>query len=142
MNATEAENLFIRSLDEDISEAERQQLSEALRSHDGLAQQLEKHRTLRERMVRKDNASFGPYFAQKVINRIQSLRTEIDDQIVFFFRKYQLAAIGIFVALLAINILFAEQVDVASVLGLQEASTVSADEDVLSFDFLQPLTNE
>lgn len=141
MNATEAENLFIRSLDEIINEAERQQLSEALRNYEGLAQQLEKHRTLRERIVREDNASFGPYFAQKVINRIQSLRTEIDDQIVFFFRKYQLAAIGVFIALLAVNVLFSEQVDVASVFGLQEPLSVSADEDVLSFDFL-PLTNE
>ena len=85
-------------------------------------------------------STFGPYFAQKVILRIQNLRVEIDQQIVFFFKKYQLAALGVVIALLAVNVIFADTLDLPSVLGVEETAA-PADDDLLSFDFYENLTN-
>ena len=92
--------------------------------------------------MRDKPATFGPYFAQKVINRIENMRVEIDKQIVFFFRKYQLAALGVFIALLAINVIFSDQLNIPSVLGIQEEVTADeTDDDIEAFDFSNNLTN-
>lgn len=140
MNADEVEGLFIRSLDETLSDAEKHQLTEALQVNATIARELLEHKNIREILLRKGSATFGPYFAQKVINRLQNARIQIEQQIVFFFKKYQLAALGVLIALLALNVIFADQLDLPSVLGIEDTSQ-PADDDLLSFDFYENLTN-
>ena len=141
MNTNEIEDLFLRSLDQTLSDAEKEQLVNALRTNQGLAKDVSQYKSIRESILRSKPATFGPYFAQKVITKIQNLRVEIDKQIVFFFRKYQLAALGEFIALLAINVIFSDQVDVPSVLGIKEEAATIDDEIIDAFDFQSNLTN-
>ena len=142
MSTREIEDLFIRSLDQSLNDNEKENLVNAMRTNPGLAKELMQYKMIRETVQRNSPATFGPYFAQKVITKIQNLRVEIDKQIMFFFKKYQLAAVGVLIALLAVNVIFADKLDVPSVLGVEDATTTTpADDDVLSFDFYKNLTN-
>ncbi len=141
MNTNEIEDLFLRSLDQTLSDAEKEQLVNALRTNSGLAKDVSQYKSIRESILRSKPATFGPYFAQKVITKIQNLRVEIDKQIVFFFKKYQLAALGVFIALLAVNVIFSDQLNVPSVLGIKEEAAAIDDEIIDAFDFQSNLTN-
>lgn len=153
MNAKEIEDLFLRSFDQPLSESEKEEMLTAMHTNTGLAKDLSGYKNLRETLLRKSPTTFGPYFAQKVITRIQGLRIEIDRQIVFFFKKFQLAAAGVLVALLAVNVIFSDQLDVNSVFGIQDPvatvdqpvtnglDTLANDEEVVSFDFFDNLTD-
>ena len=142
MNANEIEDLFIRSFDQPLNDMEKDELVKAMHANPGLAKDITAYKSIRESVLRKKPATFGPYFAHKVITRIQNLRIEIDKQIMFFFRKYQLAALGVLIALLAVNVIFADKLDLPSVLGIENTTqTVPAEDDLLSFDFYEKLTN-
>ena len=140
MNADEIENLYLRSLDEPLKDSESQQLNEAIAANASIFDELFRYKQMRESVLRTGNSTFGPYFAQKVIHRIQNLRVDIDQQIVFFFRKYQLAALGVLIALLAVNVIFADSLDLPSLLGIEQ-STAPSDDDLLTFDFYENITN-
>ena len=141
MNTNEIEDLFLRSLDQTLSDTEKGQIVNALKTNTGLAKDISQYKSIRESILRSKPATFGPYFAQKVITKIQNLRVEIDKQIIFFFRKYQLAALGVFIALLAVNVIFSDQVDIPSVLGIKEEAAAIDDEIIEAFDFQSNLTN-
>lgn len=143
MRREEIEALYLKSLDGSLSADEKRLLMEGLEADKGLAAELEGYERVREAVRRKEPATFGPYFAQKVILRIQNTRVEIDQQIAFFFKKYQLAVIGVFVALLTINVIFSDTVDLPSLLGIHDETAVPSGEDdeIESFDFTQYLTN-
>lgn len=142
MKPDEIENLFLRSLDENLNDAQKEVLVNSVGDQQGLAEDLSQYRRIREILLRSKPATFGPYFAQKVMNRIENMRLEIDKQIVFFFKKYQLAALGVFIALLAINVIFSDQMNIPSVLGIQDESVVEdGQEDIETFDFSNNLTN-
>lgn len=95
-------------------------------------------------MRRKRETSFGPYFGVRVVNRIQNLRKEIDHQIIFFFKKYQLAALGILIAIVAVNIISADDITIQSVLGIDEknVNTVVNEADSITFDFYKTLNEQ
>lgn len=141
MKAESIEDLFIRSLDQSLSNAEKKLLSNALDTDPIVAMQLQELITIRERLLRKQPASFGPYFAQKVVNKIQQAGKEIDRQIIFFFKRYQLAAVGVVIALLALNIMYAETYSIPSILGVEETSTSTTD-DIMTFDYSEILTKD
>lgn len=133
MKREKIEDLFLKSLDENISDAERKDLSGAMEADEQLAKDMSGYLIMREEVRRKIPATFGPYFASRVLAKIQNMKIEIDKQIMFFFRRYQLAALGVLVALLTINIVFSDQLNLPSVLGLTDDNT--ADEELVSFDF-------
>ena len=141
MKPDEIEDLFLRSLDGNLNEEQKEALENSMKDQK-LLSELRQYKSIREKLLRDKPATFGPYFAQKVINRIENMRVEIDKQIVFFFRKYQLAALGVFIALLAINVIFSDQLNIPSVLGIQEEVTADeTDDDIEAFDFSNNLTN-
>lgn len=139
MKSEEIESLFLRSLDENLSEAQQEEMIRSMQEQH-LVEDLAKYKGIRESLKRNTPATFGPYFAQKVIHRIQNLGVDIDQQIVFFFKKYQLAALGVLIALLALNIIFAGTMDLPSLLGIEEPA-VPLDDDLLSFDLYETITN-
>ena len=141
MTKEKIEELYIRSLDEVLDESETWQLAEAMTSFPALARELDEYKRLREAVARKQPATFGPYFAQKVIAKIQQGRVEIETQIAFFFKKYQMAALGVFIALLAVNVIFSDRVDIPTILGVEDTAQ-PAEDDLLSFDFYDTLTND
>ncbi len=130
MNISDSEELFLRSLDAELSEGDDAKLNAALQQNHELKNRSEQHVQLREFLIRKEVDSFGPFFAERIAHRISQLKSEFDYQIFFFFKKYQLLAAGIIIALLAINILVSDQLSIKSILGFEE----EAIEEVISID--------
>lgn len=130
------EDLFLQSLDGTLDEAQKQRLEKVLAEDAGLQRASGQYLTLRDQLHRKETDSFGPFFAERIINRIKSLKKEIDYQIFFFFKKYQLAAIGVVVALLVLNIIFSDQLTLKSVLGFEDEKA----NDIVTIDLYQDLT--
>ena len=140
MSTQEIEELYIRSFDDKLPENQKAELLIAMRENGGLATELSHYKKIREVMLRKTPASFGSYFAKKVIANIQNVGLQIDRQIFAFFKKYQLAAVGVVVALLALNAVFADQLNLQSLFGLENATQTT--EEVVSFDFSEILNDD
>lgn len=130
------EDLFLQSLDGKISEEQKVKLAEALSKDPGLKRRADQLLKLRTIIANKEEESFGPFFPERIVNRIKSLKREIDYQIFFFFRKYQLAAIGIVVALVVLNIVLSDQLTLKSVLGFEDEQA----SDLVTIDLYQNLT--
>jgi len=130
------EDLFLQSLDGNINDEQRIKLAEAMKSDSGLRRKTDQFVDLRSKLLRKKEESFGPFFAERIINKIKSLKQEIDLQIFFFFKKYQLAAIGIVVALVVVNIVLSDNLSVKSVLGFEEEQV----DNIVSIDLYKNLT--
>jgi hypothetical protein len=129
------EDLFLQSLDGNLSEEQQKILSEA-ENDSRFKRRTDQYIKMRNMLVRNEEDSFGPFFAERVVNRIRSMKKEIDYQLLFFFKKYQLAAIGVVVALLALNIIFSDQLTVKSVLGFEDEQT----DNMVTVDLYQDLT--
>ena len=130
------EDLFLQSLDGKISEEQKTKLAEAMNNDRSLKKSADQFVNLRTKLLRKEADSFGPFFAERIINRIRSLKKEIDYQIFFFFRKYQLAAIGVVVALVVLNIVLSDNLTLKSVLGFEDEQA----SDIVTIDLYQNLT--
>jgi hypothetical protein len=130
------EDLYLTSLDAPLTATQQEEVRVALEADGSLARSVAKYQRLRQHLQRADEPTFGPFFPETVVQRIRNLKDALDHQIVLFFRRYQLAAWGILVALLIINLALADQLSVPSVMGIEEA----AQEDVLTFDFINDLT--
>ena len=138
MTPQETEDLFIKSLDATLTQREESELKQSMLGNIGLATELSRYEQIRDTITRKQAATFGPYFAQKVITRIQQMRVEIDRQIAFFFKKYQLAALGVLIALLALNAVFSDKLSVSSLLGIDD-NTV---EETITYDFYKTINDD
>ncbi len=140
MTPHEIEDLFIRSLDVPMSTSEKESFLLALQSSGKLSKTLSDHKRIRETARTSSPATFGYYFASKLIARIENTGVVIDRQIFSFFKKYQLAAAGVIVALLILNTVFADQLSVGSIFGLESTTTTS--DEIVSFDFYESLNND
>lgn len=140
MNVREIEDLYVRAFDEPMSAARNTELLEAIRNNPGLATELADYKRMREVLLRRSPATFGPYFAAKVVSKIQNVGIQIDRQIFAFFKKFQLAAVGVIIALLALNVIFADDINVQSLFGLEDAT--NTEDEIVSFDFYEMLNND
>ncbi len=139
MNQEEVEEWYIRSLDVPMSDEEKEALLKELRHHPELAKRLTQHRKVRDIVALKKPASFGPYFVSKLMYKIENTGIVIDRQIFSFFKKFQLAALGVIVGLLILNVIFTEQVSLTTVFGLDRTVTPAAEETDVPFDFFKTL---
>jgi hypothetical protein len=130
------EDLFLQSLDGKISDEQKIKLAEAMTVDPALKKTADQFVKLRDRLLRKEDESFGPFFAERIINQIKSLKKEIDYQIFFFFKKYQLAAIGVVVALVVLNIVLSDNLTVKSILGFEDEQV----DNIVSIDLYRNLT--
>jgi len=140
MTTGEIEDLYLRSLDDPLTPAETELLLNSLSADTLLASDLVKYDKIRQASRRNYLASFGPYFSGKVIEKITRTGWQIDKHMLLLFKQYQLAALGVVVALLALNAVFAEQLSVPALFGLENpAAPVIPIEDIESFDFYEML---
>jgi hypothetical protein len=140
MNKQETEDLYILSLDQKLTPADEERLLLALKEHPDWARSLTQHKTARELLRASSPATFGPYFTAKLIHKIQNTGVVIDRQIFGMFKKFQLAAVGIVVALLILNVALSEQGGWKSVLGIEEDTSTPPEQQV-PFDFYETLNN-
>ncbi|HEX6892698.1 MAG TPA: hypothetical protein VF141_18450 [Chryseolinea sp.] len=137
MAKKDLEELYIRSLDAPMTSHEQEFLTESLTANTDVAADLSKHLKIREVLLRSTPATFGPFFSIKIVNKIQNVGIQIDRQIIAFFKKYQLAMVGVVVALLALNAVFADQLTFQTLFGLEDAA-----EEIVSFDFYETFNSD
>ncbi len=140
MTPQQIEDLYIRSFDEPMNAEEKELLLKALKENSGTATDLAKYKKVRELLLRKTPTTFGPYFSRKIVAKIQNVGIQIDRQIIAFFKKYQLAMVGVVIALLALNAVFADQLNLQSLFGLEDTTTQT--EEIVSFDFNEILNTD
>jgi hypothetical protein len=88
---------------------------------------------LRQTLLRKEADSFGVFFGERVVNHLRMMKQEFDYQLIFFFKKYQLVAAGIVVALITLNVLLTDQPTLKSFFGLEQEVI----DDVVQIDLYQ-----
>lgn len=133
---SENEELLLKSYDSPVSAREREILSAQMQGNPLLRRHSDHYLKIRELMLRPEPDSFGPFFAERIMQQLKQRAGEIDYLIFFFFKKYQVLALGVLVALLITNLLLSEQLTLKSIFGInQEAS-----EDVFSIDLYKNLT--
>jgi len=132
MNKMDIEKLYLKSLDSLLSEEENRTLEIEFARNSMLKTELLQYNEMRRVLQAKEPATFGPYFATKLIYKIQNTGLAIDREIFWFFKKFQLAAIGVVVTLLLLNIFFSGG-DLMAALGLDASATSQT--DIVSFDY-------
>jgi hypothetical protein len=104
-------NLLFRSLDGDLKDKDRKKLDEALEKSEELRK--EKERALERRRTVTDSAdrSFGPFFAERVMNRIDRLGQKTNGWEAFYesfmaaFRKVAIVSAAVLVLLISYNVI-------------------------------------
>jgi anti-sigma factor RsiW len=127
--------LLYRSLDGELSPDERRDLDAALAGSPGLRREREDLLTMRGLV--KDGAarSFGPFFAERVMNTISSEREEeavgarFFESLLYTFRRVVRVAAAVVAFLLIYNLNQGGSVSVASAFGTEGEATI---EEVLT----------
>ncbi|AYB29112.1 hypothetical protein [Chryseolinea soli] len=140
MNKQETEDLYILSLDQKLAPADEDRLLTALREHPDWARSLAQYKTTRDVLRASSPATFGPYFASRLMHKLQNTGAVIDRQLFGMFKKFQLAAVGVVVALLILNVALSEQSSWKSVLGIEEETSTPPEQQV-PFDFYETLND-
>lgn len=136
MTHQELEALYIRSLDMPMTVDEKNIFLNELNKHPELAKQLADHKKVRDLVRPNKSFSFGPYFASKLIRKIENSGIIVDRQLFSFFKKFQLAALGVIVVLIILNLAFADQISLTTLFSLDRTATPTAtQEEIVSFDF-------
>lgn len=132
---SEEEKLLLKHLDASLSPSEQQALERSLTNNEELTEGLTAYQNLRAQLKRQQEATFGPFFAERIVTQLKKRTQEIDYLILFFFKKYQVLAVGVLVALLTANVFLADQFTIASIFGLEKESI----EDIVTIDVYQNL---
>jgi hypothetical protein len=130
------EELLLKSYDAPVSAREREELSRQMQNDPTFRRQSDQYVKIRELMLRPEPDSFGPFFAERIVNQLKQRVNEIDYLIFFFFKKYQVLALGVLVALLITNLLLTDQLSLKSLFGVEQETT----EDIFSIDLYKNLT--
>lgn len=132
----ENEELLLKSYDVPVSAREREELAKQMQNDPTLRRQSDQYVKIRELMLRTEPDSFGPFFAERIVNQLKQRVNEIDYLIFFFFKKYQVLALGILVALLVTNLLLTDQLSLKALFGVDQETT----EEGFSIDLYKNLT--
>lgn len=127
---SETELIILKNLEGLTTSEEQYALERVLETNANLRQVQQRYQEMRNELKRKSQQSFGPFFAERIISKLKKRVQDIDYFILFFFKKYQLLAVGVLVALLTANIYLSDQLSFESVFGLEQESV----DDILSID--------
>jgi hypothetical protein len=135
---SEHEELLLKSWDAPVSASERENLAMLMQNDHALRKQGDHYMKIRELLLRHEPDSFGPFFAERILNQLKQRVNEIDYLIFFFFKKYQVLVAGVVVALLITNLLLSDQLTLKSIFGIDQQAT----EDVFNIDLYENLTEQ
>ncbi len=130
------EDLLLRSLDSTPSPDERKQLQKELKENTSLGKAQEDFTKVRVLLGDHEKATFGLFFAERVLHHIRSMQGKVEYQLFSFFKKYQLIALSILVGLLVLNIVLADSLSLKSILGLDDTESELVQIDLYN-DFIQ-----
>jgi len=81
--------LLYRSLDNPLGEKKQRTLSEALQNSKELRKEKERILAQRRSITEAAPSSFGPYFAEKVMEKIESLHTKKKNGLELFYETFK-----------------------------------------------------
>jgi hypothetical protein len=116
MEHKDFEQLYVRFLDEVLTTVESLRLTNALREDPTCARIAKEHDRVRETVKRKNESSFGSDFTSSVMKALQQGIQTFDSEIAFLFKKVYLLAAGVIICLLIVNVVYADEFSVPSVL--------------------------
>ena len=122
------QELLMSSFDEALNEAERQELSRALAESENLSKEKEKLEQIRA-LVSKNQASYRPYFASRVMNRLENLKHagsfENDESQYLSLAFNRLAVSGALAIILLLGITYftTGSLSLDAILGISDLST-------------------
>lgn len=116
MDYQEFEQRYIRSLDETPSTTDWHQLTSAIHNDEICRKLSEAHTRVRTELKRSHRVSFGSEFGSAVMKAIQQGISSFDDEIAFLFKKVHLLTAGVIICLLIVNLIYADNLSIQSVL--------------------------
>ncbi len=120
MNHEKQEDLLLHSLNGAATDSEELQLQNLLAENAKLQKAQRDFTQIQSMLAKHESSTFGPFFAERVLNRIRTMQVEVEYQLFSFFKKYQLIAVGIIVGLLVMNIVLADSLSLKSILGFED----------------------
>lgn len=122
--------LLYRSFDDELSSVEHEQLKQALRDSSELRGELEQIINMRARLAESAPDSFGPLFAQRVLNRLNSTVTKhngeaFSELFLQMFRPVAIAGAAAVILLLFINLYTGDSFSLQAALGISESDAYS-----------------
>lgn len=120
--------LLYKSFDAPLSENEKEVLAKTLKESEGLRREKEKIIAMREKLASAPAASFKPFFAERVLNRIRGQnnsmgeRASIFDSLVAAFKPMAIAAMILLISILFYNLKTTENYTLAGALGKEPVS--------------------
>jgi hypothetical protein len=103
--------LLYRSLDSDLDDKDQKKLDNALEGSEELRQEKERILVQRQVLVKNASQSFGPFFADRVMNRIERLSPKKNGLEAFYesfmaaFRKVAIVSVVVLVILVSYNLI-------------------------------------
>lgn len=115
-------NLLLRSFDGSLSETEQQRLNTLLDSSSDVRSVREEIGRLRSGLRVEKDKTFQPFFAERVVNRLNSRRQSTVDYFVAAFRTVAIGAAVLVIIFSAYNISRENSFTVDSALGIHHQS--------------------
>jgi len=134
---TKNEELLLRSWDATVQASERNALAALLQQDHVLRKQSDHYLKVRELLKHQEPDTFGPFFAERVMNMIRKNAENLEGLVFFFFKKYQLVVLGVVVALVLANLFITDQLTLASLFGLDKDNA----QGVFTIDLYEDLTH-
>ena len=119
--------LLYRSFDDELNEQEREQLEKALKESKELQKEREQILAQRQALAASSAPSFKPFFAERVMSRIETLGRKNNgfesfyQTLLLIFRRFAIVGAGILLLLLIYN--------------LQTGDILSSEEMMFASDF-------
>jgi hypothetical protein len=118
-------DLLYRSFDADLNPLEKKLLEEALSQSNELRSEKQMISSLREDLKREKAASFKPFFAERVMEKLRSLKQDDENEQFFesifvLFRPITIAAAVLIIIIAGYNINSTGQLSIEGALGIHE----------------------
>jgi len=120
--------LLYRSFDYRLNEEEQMQLDEALVASPDLQAEKKRIEALRNELTSGRTESFKPFFAERVMKKIDTLEEsekgleQLFESMQYFFRRVAVAAAVVVVLLVAYNLKTGDEISLSSAIGISETS--------------------
>ena len=123
--------LLYESFDRDLNDSELDRLNEALSDSDELRRDKNAIKKIRELVSSRDEQNFEPFFADRVMNKIQIERAgkeslEFLENIALLFRPLAIAATVIIITIVSFNLFKGEQVNLENALVIPDITIADA----------------
>jgi len=102
--------LLYRSFDDELNEKEREQLEKAMKESKELQKEKERILAQRQALAESSSPSFKPLFAERVMNRIETLAQKNNgfesfyETLLLMFRRFAIIGAAILLVLLIYNL--------------------------------------